>query len=84
MCMCLFVCFFTVVVVVHSSYVLVVAPLLVVGFVMFSFVPLVVLRFGYKFESCEANSPRSVQNQNPSKQRPVNFPTSPLVVMNRS
>ena len=32
------------------------------------------LRFGYGFESCDANGPRNVKNTNPAKHRAVFFP----------
>ena len=32
------------------------------------------LRFGYGFESCDANDPRNVKNTNLVKQRPTSFP----------
>ena len=37
------------------------------------------LRFGYGFESCDANGPRNVKNTNPAKHRPVLLPTLLLV-----
>ena len=36
------------------------------------------LRFGYVFESCDANGPRSVKNTNPAKQRPDFSPILPV------
>ena len=36
------------------------------------------LRFGYGFESCDANGPRNVKNTNPAKQSPFFSPTSPF------
>ena len=33
------------------------------------------LRFGYGFESCDANGPRNVKIRNPAKYRPVFSPT---------
>ena len=43
------------------------------------------LRFGYGFESCDANGPRNVKNTNLAKHRPVFLPHfSLLVVRNRS
>ena len=32
------------------------------------------LRFGYGFESCDANGPRNVKNTNLAKHRPIFFP----------
>ena len=32
------------------------------------------LRFGYGFESCDANGPRNVKNANPAKHRPGFLP----------
>ena len=37
------------------------------------------LRFGYGFESCDANGPRNVKNTNPAKHRPVFLPPLLLV-----
>ena len=43
------------------------------------------LRFGYGFESCDANGPRNVKNTNLAKHRPICFPHfSLLAVRNRS
>ena len=37
------------------------------------------LRFGYGFESCDANGPRNVKNTNVAKHRPVSLPPLLLV-----
>ena len=37
------------------------------------------LRFGYRFESCDANGPRNVKNTNLAKHRPVLLP--PLLLL---
>ena len=37
------------------------------------------LRFGYGFESCDANGPRNVQNINIAKHRPILLPPLFLV-----
>ena len=37
------------------------------------------LRFGYEFESCDANGPRNIKNINLAKQTPVSFPDFYLV-----
>ena len=42
------------------------------------------LRFGYGFESCEANGPRNIKSTNIAKDRPIFFPHSSLVVRNWS
>ena len=39
------------------------------------------LRFGYGFESCEANGPRNVKNTNIAKHRPIFFPHFSLLVV---
>ena len=37
------------------------------------------LRFGYGFESCDANGPRNVKNTNVAKHRPIFLP--PLILV---
>ena len=37
------------------------------------------LRFGYRFESCDANGPRNVKNTNIAKHKPIFFPPLLLV-----
>ena len=39
------------------------------------------LRIGYRFESCDANGPRNVNNTNPAKHRPVFFPHFSLLAV---
>ena len=54
-------------------------PLQLTMLILVTFYRAIRLRFGYGFESCDANSPRNVKNTNPAKQRPRFFPTSPCV-----